>query len=112
MAELSREDLHELYRRFDDEVYNKGNIDAIDELVTDGFRHHHPFPTPQGREGLQQFITGFRRPSPMPLPQQRSWSPRVVGWRCATRCGARRSSPHLTTGRRLTDVSRGRLPPP
>lgn len=40
--------------RFNREVYDKGKLEAIDELVTEDFRHHAPFPTPQGREGFKK----------------------------------------------------------
>lgn len=54
----------ELVERFDEEIYRKGNVDAADELVAENFRHHAPFPTPQGREGFKQFLSQFRRAFP------------------------------------------------
>ena len=54
----------EVVERFDEEIYRKGNIDAADELVSEDFRHHAPFPTPQGREGFKQFLAQFRQAFP------------------------------------------------
>lgn len=49
---------------FDREVYQNGNLAAIDRLVADDFRHHAPFPTPQGKAGFKGFIAGFRKAFP------------------------------------------------
>ena len=66
MSDLTQreQELVELYHEFDEQVYSKGNLEAIDELVAPDFRHHAPFPTPQGREGFKQFIAGFRQAFP------------------------------------------------
>lgn len=66
MGNLTREEqkVKEIVTRFDEEIYRKGNIDAADELVAENFRHHAPFPTPQGREGFKQFLTQFRQAFP------------------------------------------------
>jgi len=46
----------ELIRRFYDEVLSEGNIENIDELVTDDVVDHEPFPgQPEGIEGVRQF---------------------------------------------------------
>ena len=54
----------EIVERFDEEIYRKGNVDAADDLVAEDFRHHAPFPTPQGREGFKQFLAQFREAFP------------------------------------------------
>ena len=66
MSELTQieQETVELYRAFEEEIYNKGNLAAVDELVAEDFRHHAPFPTPQGREGFKQFIAGFNQAFP------------------------------------------------
>lgn len=45
--------------RFNEAVYNEHRPEAIDELVASDFAHHAPIATPQGRDGLRQFLTGF-----------------------------------------------------
>lgn len=50
--------------KMNEEVYQKGNLDAIDELVAEDFQHHAPFPTPQGREGFKGFQTQFQQAFP------------------------------------------------
>jgi steroid delta-isomerase-like uncharacterized protein len=49
-----------LIRRFYEEI-DKGNIDAMDELVAENYLNHHvPFPgLPAGREGLKQVFKMF-----------------------------------------------------
>ena len=66
MSELTQKEqrIVDLYHKFEEEVYTKGNLAAIDELVAKDFRHHAPFPTPQGREGFKQFIAGFSQAFP------------------------------------------------
>ena len=54
----------EIVEEFDEEIYRKGNLDAVDELVAEDFGHHAPFPTPQGREGFKQFLIQFRQAFP------------------------------------------------
>jgi predicted SnoaL-like aldol condensation-catalyzing enzyme len=42
----------EVVQRFENEFKNKANINIVDELFTDDFVHHLPFPgLPAGREG-------------------------------------------------------------
>ncbi len=66
MTELNGKEKKTLdaYYRFEEEVYNKGNLDAIDEFVAEDFRHHAPFPTPQGRDGYRQFMARFTQAFP------------------------------------------------
>lgn len=48
-------------RRLDDEVFNKGNLSIIDEVVAEDFVNHDPFPgEPPGREGFKQVATMLR----------------------------------------------------
>jgi steroid delta-isomerase-like uncharacterized protein len=45
-----------LVRRFIDEVFLRGSLDAVDELLTDDFTPHTWGPVTQGKEGLKQAI--------------------------------------------------------
>ena len=50
-----------LVARFEDEFKNKGNHDIVDELMSEEFVHHLPYPgVPAGRAGMKavgQFVT-------------------------------------------------------
>ena len=51
----------ELLQQFYDEVVNGGNVDLIDEMLSDEFEEHEEFPgIGSGREGVKQFFTMFR----------------------------------------------------
>jgi len=54
---MRTEDLKKLNERFNDEVFRRQNINAIDELLTDDFVEHTPAPG-QGtdRQGCKDFI--------------------------------------------------------
>lgn len=54
----------EVYERFDDIAYGGGDLSELDDVVTEDFSHHAPFPTPQGRDGYRQFLGGFRQAFP------------------------------------------------
>lgn len=60
----SPQEVRELFARFDERIYNGGDLAAVDDLVAEDFRHRAPIPTPQGREGFREFITGFREAFP------------------------------------------------
>ena len=53
-------------RRFYEELFNRGNLDAADEIVTPDFVLHDPnLPEGvRGPEGLKQFVTLFRNAFP------------------------------------------------
>jgi ketosteroid isomerase-like protein len=58
---MSAEENKALVRRFYEEI-DKGNIDAMDELVAEDYVNHHPPPFPglaPGREGLKQAFKIF-----------------------------------------------------
>ena len=58
---MSSEDNKALVRRFFDEVVNGGNIDLIDELLTDDFVEHEKFPGLEpNRDGVKEFFRRFR----------------------------------------------------
>lgn len=55
-----------LVRRFYEEI-DKGNLDAMDELVAENYQDHNPPPFPglaEGREGLKQAFKIFRDATP------------------------------------------------
>jgi predicted ester cyclase len=54
-----KEEIKAVVGRFVDEVFVRGNANAIEDLVTDGFRSHawaKDFGIPDGPEGVRQFI--------------------------------------------------------
>lgn len=58
---MSTENNKARLRRLDDEVFNKGNLSIVDELVAENFINHDPFPgEPPGREGFKQVATMLR----------------------------------------------------
>jgi len=56
-------DLKDQMRRFNKEVFENGNIDAIDELLTENFIEHQPPPpgveVKPGREGVKAFLKAY-----------------------------------------------------
>ena len=54
-----------LTRRFIDEVFSKGNLAAVDELVADDFVDHSPPPdVPPDKAGMKQIVQMFRSAFP------------------------------------------------
>jgi steroid delta-isomerase-like uncharacterized protein len=54
-----------LARRYMTEVWDKGNLEAVDELVAPTFIDHNPPPgLPSDRDGLKQSVTLFRTAFP------------------------------------------------
>lgn len=48
-------------RRFYEEVFNKGNLDVVDDLATEGFVDHESLPgAPVGRPGVKWVVNAFR----------------------------------------------------
>ena len=53
------EDLKTKFLRVVDEAWNKGNLDALDELHAPGYTEHHaPFPDVEGLEAFKQVVAG------------------------------------------------------
>ena len=54
------------FRRFVEEVFNKGNVSTIDELLAPNFVEREVLPpgTPGGREGVKQLTMMFRTAFP------------------------------------------------
>jgi predicted ester cyclase len=63
---MSTEENKRIVRRFYDEI-DKGNLDAMDELVAEDYLDHNPPPFPglrAGREGLKQAFEIFWKATP------------------------------------------------
>ena len=58
---MSTEDNKALAQRWLDEVWNKGDLNLIDEFIAPDYVLHDPTrPGLKGREGIKESITGFR----------------------------------------------------
>ena len=55
-----------IVRRFIEEVWNNGNLDAIDELISEDHVNHDPAQagSPGGREGMRAFVQMYRTAYP------------------------------------------------
>lgn len=53
-----------IVRRAFDEVYNQGNLDAVDELVTEDFVARSPSEEIRGPEGMKQYVSALRAAFP------------------------------------------------
>ena len=54
-----------LLRRFYEELWSNGNLEAIPELVAEDFVDHHALPgAPPGREGLAELVVTWRTAFP------------------------------------------------
>ena len=62
---MSTEDNKALVRRLYEEVFNRGNLSTVDELLAADYIDHTALPgTSPGPEGLKQFISMFRAAFP------------------------------------------------
>lgn len=63
---MSPESNDALYRRFIDEVFNQGNLETVDELVSADLNEHEQLPPGfrPGREGLKDLIKALRAAFP------------------------------------------------
>ena len=63
---MSDEDRNKaLLRRFYEELWSQGDLEAIPELVAENVVDHHPLPgAPPGREGLAALVTTWRTAFP------------------------------------------------
>ena len=58
---MTTEELKRLSWRFDDEVFNKGNLAVVDELVSPDFVNRTPLPGEGAdREALRDYVPAFR----------------------------------------------------
>lgn len=63
---MSPVDAKTLVRKFIEEIWNKGNLGVVDEIVATNYVRHDPA-TPDvspGPEGLKQLVTAFRNAFP------------------------------------------------
>ena len=62
---MSAEEIKTIVRKITEELYKKGNIDAIDKYyVTQFVRHRPPYPKIEGLSAFKQFVTDLRRSYP------------------------------------------------
>jgi steroid delta-isomerase-like uncharacterized protein len=63
---MSAEEIKEVYRRYTEEIWNKGRDDVIEEVVSPDLAIYYPaFPEPiRGIEGLKQFRATFQNAFP------------------------------------------------
>jgi predicted ester cyclase len=61
---MSTEQNKDNYRRFIEEVWNKGNFDVLEEIASPGVAFHSPPGTPPGWEGMKKVIASFRAAFP------------------------------------------------
>lgn len=61
---MSLEENKAIVRRFFEQVWNKGNLDVIDETHAAGYVLHDPTGDIQGTEGLRQFVMVYRTAFP------------------------------------------------
>ncbi len=52
------------YRRFIEEVWNKGILDVVEEIASPDVVFHSPPGTPPGWEGMKQIVASFRAAFP------------------------------------------------
>jgi steroid delta-isomerase-like uncharacterized protein len=64
MKPMSVEENKANNRRFYEEVWNQGKLDAIDELCTATCVFHDPSMTLPGPDGLKQYVAMYRRAFP------------------------------------------------
>jgi len=59
------EDIKTKFHRVVDEAWNKGNLDALDELHSvDYIEHHSPFPDVEGLDAFKQMVAGAHKTYP------------------------------------------------
>jgi len=59
------EDIKTKFHRVVDEAWNKGNLDALDELHSvDYIEHHAPFPDVEGLEAFKQMVVSAHKTYP------------------------------------------------
>lgn len=63
---MSANDNGAVVRRFIDEVFNRGDFAAADEILAPDYVHHDPATAEMGsgREGLEQMVTYYRQAFP------------------------------------------------
>ena len=65
-AQLFATDNKSIARYLTEEVFNKGNMEAVNEIISPDFTHHDPNTREftSGPEGYKQFIQGYRKAFP------------------------------------------------
>ena len=59
------EDIKAKFRRVVDEAWNRGNLEALDELHSSGYvEHRPPFPDVAGLDAFKQMVAGTHQTCP------------------------------------------------
>jgi steroid delta-isomerase-like uncharacterized protein len=58
------QNIKESVRHYVDKVYTHGNLDGVEELVTDDYVNHTQLQTVHGADGLRQFVAMIRTAFP------------------------------------------------
>lgn len=63
---MAAEENKALARRYMEEVYAKGNLDVVDELLAEDIQDHEEFvdQKPAGRAGIKELVRAFRKAFP------------------------------------------------
>lgn len=63
---MAAEENKVLARRYLEEVYGKGNLDVVDELIAEDVQDHEEFgdQVPAGRAGIKELVKAFRKAFP------------------------------------------------
>lgn len=62
---MTNEELKAASWRFDDEFFNKGNTNVVEELIAEDFINHDPLPGQEAtREALKEYLPVIRRAFP------------------------------------------------
>jgi steroid delta-isomerase-like uncharacterized protein len=62
---VAQDELKRVYRRFLDEAFNRGDLDALDDILDPAYVDHNAPPgTPPGIEPIKGMIAGFRSAFP------------------------------------------------
>ncbi len=61
---MAREEVQAVIERFIEEIWNQGNLAAVDGLLSPEIVYHEPMQTIQGIEPYSQFVETFRTTFP------------------------------------------------
>lgn len=61
---MSTEQNKSIIRRYIEEIWSNGNLEAADEIVDEAFLFHGPIRELEGREALKQFVAGIHTAIP------------------------------------------------
>ena len=61
---MAREEVQAVVERFIEEIWNQGNLEAVDELISAEIVYHEPMQTIEGIEPYRQFVETVRTTFP------------------------------------------------